>query len=90
MVMGSATISAIIYDMPRISRVDVGGEIYHVLNRSNARVQIFDNDKDYQQFEAILEEAVKKYDMRLLAYIVMPITGIWYSTLQKMVTLDFL
>ncbi len=58
--------------MPRINRVDVGGEIYHVLNRANARVQIFDNNKDYQQFEEILEEAVEKFDMRLLAYCVMP------------------
>lgn len=58
--------------MPRISRVDVGGEVYHVLNRANARVQIFDNNKDYQQFEDILEEAVEKFNMRLLAYCIMP------------------
>lgn len=58
--------------MPRINRVDVGDEIYHVLNRANARVQIFDNDEDYQQFETILEEAVEKFNMRLLAYCVMP------------------
>lgn len=58
--------------MPRINRVDVGGEVYHVLNRANARVQIFDNDKDYQQFEDILEEVVEKFDMRLLAYCIMP------------------
>jgi putative transposase len=50
----------------------VGGEVYHVLNRANARVQIFDNDKDYLQFESILEEAVEKYSMRLLAYCIMP------------------
>ncbi|MEY3784367.1 MAG: hypothetical protein RLZZ230_689, partial [Candidatus Parcubacteria bacterium] len=58
--------------MSRITRVDVGDEVYHVLNRANARVQIFDNDTDYKQFEAILEEAVDKYNMRLLAYCVMP------------------
>ncbi|MFM2374712.1 MAG: hypothetical protein RLZZ234_707 [Candidatus Parcubacteria bacterium] len=58
--------------MPRITRVDVGGEVYHVLNRANARVQIFDTDEDYRQFEDILAEAVEKYDMRLLAYCVMP------------------
>ena len=57
--------------MPRINRVDVGGEVYHVLNRANARVQIFDNNDDYQQFEEILEEAVEKYEMRLLAYCIM-------------------
>jgi len=32
--------------MPRIERTDVGEYIYHVLNRANARVQIFDNDKE--------------------------------------------
>ena len=58
--------------MPRVNRIDVGGYVYHVLNRSNARVQIFDNEKDYRQFESILEEAVEKYDMRLLAYCLMP------------------
>ena len=58
--------------MPRIMRTNVGGEIYHVLNRSNARVQIFDTDKDYQLFEQILEEGVGKYNMRILAYCLMP------------------
>jgi len=58
--------------MPRINRIDVGSEIYHVLNRANARVQIFDNSNDYLQFENILEEAIDRYDMRLLAYCIMP------------------
>ena len=50
--------------MPRISRVDVGNNIYHVINRANARVQIFDNDEDYKIFESILEEAVERFDMK--------------------------
>ncbi len=58
--------------MSRAERTDVGEYVYHVLNRANARVQIFDSDKDYQLFENILEEAVEKYDMRLLSYCVMP------------------
>ena len=58
--------------MPRVARTDIGGYAYHVINRSNSRVQIFDNDKDYQQFENILEEAVEKYDMRLISYCIMP------------------
>lgn len=58
--------------MPRIQRTDVGGYVYHVLNRANARVQIFDHDEDYQLFERILEEAVEKFALRLLAYCVMP------------------
>ena len=58
--------------MPRVERTDVGGYVYHILNRSNARVQIFDSHKDYQFFESILEEAVEKFDVRLLAYCIMP------------------
>ncbi|MCH7477260.1 MAG: transposase [SAR324 cluster bacterium] len=54
--------------MPRIGRVNAGNYIYHVLNRANARVQIFYNDDDYTLFENILEEAVEKFDMRVLAY----------------------
>lgn len=58
--------------MPRVERTDVGQYVYHVLNRANARVQIFDSDKDYQLFERILEEGVEQYDMRLLSYCLMP------------------
>ena len=57
--------------MPRIQRTDVGDLVYHVLNRANARVQIFDTEKDYQLFEQILEEGKEKYNMRILAYCLM-------------------
>lgn len=58
--------------MPRAERVNAGNHIYHVLNRANARAQVFDNREDYAIFENILEEAVEKFDMRLLAYCLMP------------------
>ena len=58
--------------MGRVLRTDVGDYVYHVLNRANARVQIFNNDKDYQLFEQILAEAKEKCDMRLLVYCIMP------------------
>lgn len=58
--------------MPRIARIDIGNYIYHVINRANARVQIFDNNDDYLQFESILQNAVEKSSMRLLAYCIMP------------------
>lgn len=58
--------------MPRVERTDVGGYVYHVLNRANARVSIFEGDQDYQLFEQTLEEAVERYDMRLLSYCLMP------------------
>ena len=58
--------------MPRIERIDVGEYVYHVINRANARVTIFDNPSDYKLFEEILEEGVNKFGMRILAYIIMP------------------
>jgi len=58
--------------MGRVLRTDVGNYVYHVLNRANARVQIFENDKDYQLFEQILTESKEKCDIRLLAYCIMP------------------
>jgi len=58
--------------MSRILRIKAGGYVYHVLNRANARDCIFSNDKDYRTFEALLEDAVEKFDMRLLAYSIMP------------------
>jgi putative transposase len=46
--------------------------VYHVLNRANVRLPIFETDHDYQTFEQILEEAVPRFAMRLLAYCLMP------------------
>lgn len=58
--------------MPRSARVDVGGEIYHVINRANGRLEIFNTDEDYQLFEQILFETKMIFDMRILAYELMP------------------
>jgi len=58
--------------MPRNARVDVGGEIYHVINRANGRLQIFDTNEDYQLFEQLLLETKELFDMRILAYELMP------------------
>jgi len=58
--------------MGRPKRVTKGGLIYHVLNRANARMKIFDDDEDYHAFECILEQAVDRTGMRLLAYCMMP------------------
>ena len=58
--------------MGRPKRVAKGGIVYHVLNRANARMTIFDKDADYEAFEKVLEEAVERSGMRLLSYCVMP------------------
>ena len=47
--------------MPRAERVDVKNCYYHVLNRANARLTLFEKPKEYRLFESVLEEATKKW-----------------------------
>ena len=58
--------------MARQPRIDLGNYPYHVLNRANARLPIFFNEDDFAMFESILEDACEEYDMRMLAYCLMP------------------
>ena len=58
--------------MGRPERTDVGGYVYHILNRANARATIFNSDKSYQDFEQILFDALERFKMRLIAYVIMP------------------
>ena len=58
--------------MPRPLRIDLGDYVYHVINRSNGRVRIFNTDADYQDFEYLLDEIRETYEMRILAYVLMP------------------
>lgn len=58
--------------MARQPRVDIGDYVYHVLNRANARKQIFHTEADYLDFEYLLTEIVDTYAMRILSYVIMP------------------
>ncbi len=58
--------------MPRTARTAPGGVIFHVLNRANARIRIFDDASDYQAFEWLLAGTVVRVPMHLLAYCIMP------------------
>ena len=58
--------------MARAPRIDVGGEIYHVINRANNRATIFTSEKEYIDFESLLTEMKERFDVRILAYVVMP------------------
>ena len=58
--------------MPRIARIDIGDEIYHVINRANGRAQIFNTPNDYRLFEELMGEAKALTDMRIFAYEIMP------------------
>ena len=58
--------------MGRPLRAALGGYVYHVLNRANARLTIFEKDGDYEAFEKVLLQAVERTRTRLLAYCIMP------------------
>jgi len=58
--------------MGRVKRVDVGGMIYHVLNRANFRSRLFKRAAHYEDFLGIVEESLTFVPMLLLAYCLMP------------------
>lgn len=58
--------------MPRANRVDIANQIYHVINRANARLPIFETEKDFQLFEKVLEEAKNRIDVDIYSYCLMP------------------
>lgn len=58
--------------MPRPKRVTPGGYCYHVLNRGNARQEVFHKPADYAAFVKLFDEAHTRFPMRLLAYCLMP------------------
>jgi putative transposase len=58
--------------MGRPRRAAEGGYVYHVLNRANARMTIFEGEEDFAAFEMVLSQAVERSETRLLAYCLMP------------------
>ena len=66
--------------MPRSLRTDVGDIIYHVINRANARLQIFHTDSDYTLFEEVLTQAQKRTEVRIFSFCVMP--NHWHLIVQ--------
>src|SRR5438552_2458296 len=58
--------------MPRHARAAPGGYVYHALNRAVARLPLFQKNGDYEAFERVLEAALTKHPIRLLAYGLMP------------------
>ncbi|MBI2476180.1 MAG: transposase [Candidatus Taylorbacteria bacterium] len=66
--------------MGRAPRVDVGGEVYHIINRANGRQTIFHTKEEYLHFEQLLTEAKELNSMRILAYILM--SNHWHLVLH--------
>lgn len=58
--------------MGRPLRAAPADTVFHVLNRANARMTLFEDDGDYIAFERVLTQACHRVRMRLLAYCVMP------------------
>ena len=46
--------------MPRTARAAVGGLCYHVINRGNARGEVFHKPEDYAAFCRLLQEAADR------------------------------
>jgi putative transposase len=58
--------------MPRTARASLGNWCYHVLNRGNARAEVFHKDADYAAFVALFEPACERLRMRIVGYCLMP------------------
>ena len=58
--------------MPRTPRASAGGLCYHVLNRGNARAEVFHDARDYAEFVQLLYEETETRKVRLLAYCLLP------------------
>jgi len=68
--------------MPRGARIAPGEIVYHVLNRANARSELFHKPEDYSAFERIMISAMQRTPIRLLAYCLMP--NHWHMVLWPM------
>jgi putative transposase len=58
--------------MPRRARHAPGDMIFHVLNRGNARDELFSKEDDYAAFEKVLLETQELVFVRILGYCLMP------------------
>jgi putative transposase len=58
--------------MPRTARASIGNVCYHVLNRGNARNEVFHKDGDFQAFLKAMGDAHQAIPMRVLAYCILP------------------
>lgn len=57
--------------MARPLRIEFAGALYHVTARGNAQQDIFDDDKDRQEFLTLLQHAVERHDWYCHAYCLM-------------------
>ena len=58
--------------MPRTARAIEAGLVYHVLNRGNAGVKVFEDPQEYATFEQVLAEGLARYPVELFTYCLLP------------------
>jgi REP-associated tyrosine transposase len=58
--------------MSRKPRVHFPGAVYHVISRGNQKQTIFEDRNDFRQFRNFLEDAQRRFAVRLYAYVLMP------------------
>ncbi len=58
--------------MPRSKRVCPAGEVFHVLNRAVARLEIFEKPEDYDAFMRVVDETWSVVPLPVLAMVAMP------------------
>lgn len=58
--------------MARCNRRAPGGMVFHVLNRGVGRMNLFQNDADYEAFEQVIAETLQAQPIRICCYCLMP------------------
>ena len=58
--------------MPRIARGETKDGIYHIINRGNMKMQVFDDEEDYEYFLELLKKGMERENIELHAYTLMP------------------
>jgi putative transposase len=58
--------------MPRTKRICPAGEVFHILNRSVARLTLFAKPGDYDAFGQVLREMQQRVPLPIFAMVVMP------------------
>lgn len=60
------------WPMARKRRMDLAGAAYYVVARGNRQQRLFYTPADYQAYRELLMEAVERFDLRVLAYALLP------------------
>ena len=66
--------------MPRGARIDIPGQLYHVMSRGMERREIFLDEEDYADFRERMSVWLKKTGGKCLAWCLMP--NHWHLVLR--------